>query len=86
MNWKEITDKVKQWRIHNGVKTLKKYRSEYLKRAEELIQAREFNGKIYLAYGSEPIVAEDELKEPIAKALQKARENWADFKLRNYNR
>ena len=47
---------------------------------EERIQAREFNGEVYLCYNNVPLVPDDGLAWDIPTTLAVARESWLKWK------
>lgn len=51
-----------------------------VRESEERIQAREFNGEVYLCYNNVPLVPADGLTWDIPTALVVARESWLKWK------
>ena len=51
-----------------------------VRESEERIQAREFNGEVYLCYNNVPLVPADGLSWDIPTALVVARESWLKWK------
>jgi len=51
--------------------------------SKKLIQAREFNGKLYLCYGDQPLIEADGLGCPLVTALTKARNVWKQYQEEN---
>ena len=47
-----------------------------VRESEERIQAREFNGEVYLCYNNVPLVPDDGLAWDIPTTLAVARESW----------
>lgn len=47
------------------------------------VQAREFNGQLWLAYNDKPLVAENMLNTPLTEAIQKAREAYIQYSKTN---
>lgn len=58
-----------------------KRRREIEARAALMIQAREYQGRIYLAVGQEPIVEADSLALPLPQAIEAARQAWTAYHL-----
>lgn len=54
--------------------------------AEQLIQAKEFGGKLYVAFGGDPIICAEDLTRPLPQALNEARETWIQYCLRRGRR
>ena len=48
--------------------------------SKERVQAREFNGEVYLCYNNVPLVPADGLSWDIPTALAVARESWLKWK------
>lgn len=48
--------------------------------SKERIQAREFNGEVYLCYNNVPLVPDDGLAWDIPTTLAVARESWLKWK------
>jgi hypothetical protein len=51
-----------------------------VRESEERIQAREFNGEVYLCYNNVPLVPDDGLAWDIPTTLAVARESWMKWK------
>ncbi|WP_298521957.1 hypothetical protein [uncultured Prevotella sp.] len=51
-----------------------------VRESEERIQAREFNGEVYLCYNNVPLVPDDGLSWDIPTTLAVARESWLKWK------
>lgn len=51
-----------------------------VRESEERIQAREFNGEVYLCYNNVPLVPDDGLVWDIPTTLAVARESWLKWK------
>ena len=51
-----------------------------VRESEERIQAREFNGEVYLCYNNVPLVPDDGLAWDIPTTLAVARESWLKWK------
>ncbi|WP_337435739.1 hypothetical protein [Prevotella sp.] len=51
-----------------------------VRESEERIQAREFNGEVYLCYNNVPLVPADGLTWDIPTTLAVARESWLKWK------
>lgn len=51
-----------------------------VRESEERIQAREFNGEVYLCYNNVPLVPDDGLVWDIPTTLAVARESWMKWK------
>lgn len=51
-----------------------------VRESEERIQAREFNGEVYLCYNNVPLVPDDGLVWDVPTALVVAREAWLKWK------
>lgn len=51
-----------------------------VRESEERIQAREFNGEVYLCYNNVPLVPADGLAWDIPTTLAVARESWLKWK------
>lgn len=51
-----------------------------VRESEERIQAREFNGEVYLCYNNVPLVPDDGLAWDIPTTLALARESWLKWK------
>lgn len=47
--------------------------------ARGLIQAKEWDGVLYLAYGGEALVPADMLRAPLPEALEDARRRWVGY-------
>lgn len=54
------------------------------KHASQVIQAREYNGKLYVAYYDVPLVSEDELAQPLTEALLMMRSTYVTHKMSEY--
>lgn len=53
-----------------------------VRESEERIQAREFNGEVYLCYNNVPLVPDDGLAWDIPTTLAVARESWLKWKVK----
>ena len=51
-----------------------------VRESEERIQAREFNGEVYLCYNNVPLVPDDGMAWDIPTTLAVARESWLKWK------
>lgn len=51
-----------------------------VRESEERIQAREFNGEVYVCYNNVPLVPDDGLAWDIPTTLAVARESWLKWK------
>ena len=51
-----------------------------VRESEERIEAREFNGEVYLCYNNVPLVPDDGLAWDIPTTLAVARESWLKWK------
>ena len=51
-----------------------------VRESDERIQAREFNGEVYLCYNNVPLVPDDGLAWDIPTTLAVARESWLKWK------
>ena len=51
-----------------------------VRESEERIQAREFNGEVYLCYNNVPLVPDDGLAWDIPTTLAVAHESWLKWK------
>lgn len=49
--------------------------------AEHIIQAREYDGNLYVAFRGEPLMRADTLTADLPSALSKAREAWITYML-----
>lgn len=81
---KKIKEQIRQWRLKKCKRSYNKYQAAFMDKAKDIIQAKEFNGKIYLAYNDEPLLPVDELQEDIATALCKTRKHWVEYKTRKF--
>lgn len=51
-----------------------------VRESEERIQAREFNGEVYVCYNNVPLVPDDGLAWDVPTTLAVARESWLKWK------
>ena len=80
----KILEKIKLWlsakrKAHRERKAAQKA-AALVRESEERIQAREFNGEVYLCYNNVPLVPADGLSWDIPTALVVAREAWLKWK------
>lgn len=80
----EILTNIKMWlsakrKAHRERKAAEKA-AALVRESEERIQAREFNGEVYLCYNNVPLVPDDGLAWDIPTTLAVARESWLKWK------
>lgn len=80
----KILEKIKLWlsakrKAHRERKAAQKA-AALVRESEERIQAREFNGEVYLCYNNVPLVPDDGLAWDIPTTLAVARESWLKWK------
>lgn len=64
-----------EWRAYRKVRHL-----QHLKRESYcLIQAKEFNGKVYLCFDGQSLLPEESLNLPIVNAIAVARATYTDY-------
>ncbi len=81
---KKTIETIKAW-LREMTAARKARRAEQARRmlsreSETLIQAREFNGEVYLCVNNEPIVPTDGLKWDLPTTLEVARDSWFKWK------
>lgn len=80
----EILTNIKMWlsakrKAHRERKAAEKA-AALERESKERIQAREFNGEVYLCYNNVPLVPDDGLAWDIPTTLAVAREAWLKWK------
>lgn len=80
----EIVTNIKMWlsaerKAHRERKAAQKA-AALERESKERVQAREFNGEVYLCYNNVPLVPADGLSWDIPTALAVARESWLKWK------
>ena len=80
----KILEDIKAWlsakREARGKKQAALRAAALVRESEERIQAREFNGEVYLCYNNVPLVPDDGLAWDIPTTLAVARESWLKWK------
>ena len=80
----KILEDIKAWLSAKRVARRKKQAAlraaALVRESEERIQAREFNGEVYLCYNNVPLVPDDGLAWDIPTTLAVARESWLKWK------
>ena len=79
---REISALIKAAKAGCKVQREQKYAKYLEAHANSVIQAKEFDGKLYVAYNGEPIIQEDMLDMPIAEALKLSRDTWIAYHIR----
>ena len=80
----KILEKIKLWLSAKREARRKKQAAlraaALVRESEERIQAREFNGEVYVCYNNVPLVPADGLTWDIPTTLVVARESWLKWK------
>ena len=71
---------LESWTAARKEKTAEKRKTALARESEVVIQAREFNGEVYLCVNNEPIVPADGLSWDLPTALTVARDSWFKWK------
>lgn len=74
--WKKISEEAHRKKVLKHERNIKR---EALVR----LQAREFEGDIYLCFDNVPIIQEVDLVEDLGYVLETARENYLEYRLTN---
>lgn len=74
--WKKISEEAHQQKVLKHERNIKR---EALSR----LQAREFEGDIYLCFDNVPIIQEVDLVEELGHVLETAREHYLEYRLLN---
>ena len=74
--WKKISEEAHRKKVLKHERNIKR---EALVR----LQAREFEGEIYLCFDNVPIIQEVDLVEDLGYVLETARENYLEYRLTN---
>ena len=74
--WKKISEEAHRKKVLKHERNIKR---EALSR----LQAREFEGDIYLCFDNVPIIQEVDLVEDLGYVLETARENYLEYRLTN---
>lgn len=80
----KILEKIKMWlsarrKAHRERKAAAKA-AALVRESENIVQAREFGGEVYLCYNNVPLIPADGLSWEIPAALVVAREAWLKWK------
>ena len=74
--WKKISEEAHRQKVLKHERNIKR---EALSR----LQAREFEGNIYLCFDNVPIIQEVDLVEDLGNVLETAREHYLEYRLLN---
>ena len=74
--WEKISEEAHRKKVLKHERNIKR---EALSR----LQAREFEGEIYLCFDNVPIIQEVDLVEDLGYVLETARENYLEYRLTN---
>ena len=74
--WEKISEEAHRQKVLKHERNIKR---EALSR----LQAREFEGDIYLCFDNVPIIQEVDLVEDLGYVLETARENYLEYRLTN---
>lgn len=70
------------WSTERKARNAEQRKRALARESEVVIQAREFNGEVYLCVNNEPIVPADGLSWDLPTALAVARDSWFKWKER----